>query len=84
LLYIHHIFGKSISAVMNIEVLPVAHVFKVLFVLKVVLIFKLLEVIIDPSIGLLFDADHHGKDSKIGKTGASFSYGGHFLLLCRG
>jgi len=52
---------------MNIEVLPVAHV------LNVVLIFKLLEVIIDPSIGLLFDTDHHGKDSKIGKTGASFS-----------
>ena len=47
LLYIHHIFGKSISAVMNIEVLPVAHV------LNVVLIFKLLDVIIDPSIGLL-------------------------------
>jgi len=66
---------------MNIEVLPV---FKVLFALNVVLIFKLLEVIIHPLIGLLFDADHHGKDSKIGKTGASFSYGGHFLLLCRG
>jgi len=63
---------------MNIEVLPVAHV------LNVVLIFKLLDVIIDPSIGLLFDADHHGKDSKIGKTGARFSYGGHFLLLPRG
>ena len=53
LLYIHHIFRKSISAVMNIEVLPVAHVFKVLFALNVVLIFKLLDVIIDPSIGLL-------------------------------
>ena len=47
LLHIHHIFGKSISAVMNIEVLPVAHV------LNVVLIFKLLNVIIDPSIVLL-------------------------------